>query len=95
MSPVAWPAPRRGHSTIHRRVTAKQAREKRGDIGGAIFVARSFDEGVAERYRTATRTEDGSGSWLRDSRSPDTKVRADGRTPRFHLLLVIEGRRLS
>lgn len=76
---------------VERVTAAKQAREKRGDIGGAIFVARSFDEDVAERYRTATRMEDGSGSWLREQSVTGYEgfVRMGARRG-FHLLLVKE-----
>ena len=85
--------PPRGRSTHSSSASspAKQAREKRGDIGGAIFLARSFDEDVAERYRSATRMEDGSGSWLREQAVTGYEgfVRMGARRG-FHLLLVIE-----
>ncbi len=76
---------------VERVTVAKQARAKRGDIGGAIFVARSFDEDVAERYRAATRLEEGSASWLTEKSVTGYEgfVRMGSRRG-FHLLLVVE-----
>ena len=73
-------------------VAAKQARDKRGDIGGAMLVARSFADDVAERYRAVTRLEEGSSSWLLREQTVtgyEGFVRIGARRG-FHLLLVHE-----
>ena len=77
---------------VERVERAKAAREKRGDIGGAIFVAPSFDDRIAERYRVLTRIEEGSGGWpLREKAITGYEgfIRIGARRG-FHLLLVGE-----
>jgi len=77
---------------VERVTAAKQAREKRGDIGGAILVAPSFDEDAAETYRKATRMDEGSGRWLMSEQAVtgyEGFVRMGARRG-FHLLLVLD-----
>lgn len=79
---------------VERVKRAKVAREKRGDIGGAIFVAPAFDERIAERYRILTRIEEGSGGWpLKEKAITGYEgfVRIGARRG-FHLLLVVESK---
>ncbi|HEX4951916.1 MAG TPA: protein kinase [Thermoanaerobaculia bacterium] len=73
-------------------VSAKEARSKTGDIGGALLVARAFEPEVLGAYRQGE-AHSGSGKWLSIEESftgYEGFVRVGARRG-FHLLLVEEG----
>lgn len=70
--------------------SAKTARDKRGDIGGAFLLSPSIDDGALAAYRSATKSDDAAGKFSAESMTGyEGFVRMAARRG-FHLMLVRE-----